>query len=171
MDYPLIFTFIKGFYLTVNYRRGGRDNNVWNMSKQDYDYFLKYSRSPGNDYYQEVFSDHNDSASDYVKYMTQIHKHMCFLLELFDRDYPELQLIQGYSFMNVCYVFGYLSVSGFGYSWNKHGCRALSYIFGIQGVEGEDKSSNYREFRNIVETLEDMGIKEDPEGREIYIFR
>ena len=31
-------------------------------------------------------------------------------------------------------------------------------------------SSNFREFRNLVETLEYMGIKEDLEGCEIFIF-
>ena len=69
--------------------------------------------------------------------------------------------------MEVCYVFGEASCSGFGYSWTKPGSKSLSYRFVIWGVEGEHTSSNFIEFRNIVETLEDMGIKEDLEGREI----
>ena len=38
------------------------------------------------------------------------------------------------------------------------------------GKEGVDTSSNYRELRNLVETLEVMGIRGDLEGREVFLF-
>ena len=66
---------------------------------------------------------------------------------------PALCLIQGSSFMEVCCVFGDASVSSLGSSWNRPGSNAVSYIFGILVVEGENTSSNFREFRNLVETL------------------
>ena len=46
----------------------------------------------------------------------------------------------------------------------------MSCRLDIWGVYGEDTLSNFREFGNLVETLEDMGIKEDLEGREIFLF-
>ena len=38
------------------------------------------------------------------------------------------------------------------------------------GVETKDGSSNYKELRNLTETLEEMGCKGDLQGREIFLF-
>ena len=45
----------------------------------------------------------------------------------------------------------------------------MSYIFEMWVVEGEIKPSKLREFRNLVETLEGMNIREDLEGHEIFL--
>ena len=42
MAYPLIKTFLEGFYLMMNYWRYRRDKNGCKISKRSYDYFLKY---------------------------------------------------------------------------------------------------------------------------------
>ena len=72
--------------------------------------------------------------------------------------------------MEVRYIFGgtsgYVLVS----SWIKPGSKTLIYRCGIWGVQGEDTSSNFIGFGNPVDILQDMGIKEDLEGREIFIF-
>ena len=49
--------------------------------------------------------------------MPQIYIYMRSLLELFDMKDPSLHLIQVHSFMEICYVFGYSSGSGFGLTW------------------------------------------------------
>ena len=46
----------------------------------------------------------------------------------------------------------------------------MSYRFGIWGVEGENTSSKSREFRKLVDTLEDMDIRKDLEGNELLLF-
>ena len=52
-------------------------------------------------------------------------------------------------------MFGDASGAGFGSSWTRGA--TLVYRFGVWGMEGTDTSSNYRELRNLVDTLEMMG--------------
>ncbi len=46
----------------------------------------------------------------------------------------------------------------------------LVYRFGVWGIEGTDTSSNYRELRNLVDTLETMGWDGDLSGKEVFVF-
>ena len=97
-----------------------------------------------------------------------LFEHLTTLAALFEGFEPALRLIRGSAVLEVGYVFGDASGSGFGSSWTTKG--VIAFRFGIWGREGTDTSSNYREFRNLVETLERMGDKGDLEGRELFIF-
>ena len=46
----------------------------------------------------------------------------------------------------------------------------MRYRFAIWGVEGENILSKFIDFRNRVKTLEDIGIRENLEGLEIFLF-
>ena len=48
-------------------------------------------------------------------------------------------------------------MSGFGDSWTEE--YAVGFRFGLWNEEGDGTSYNYREFRNLVETLEYLGRK------------
>jgi hypothetical protein len=68
----------------------------------------------------------------------------------------------------VLYGFGDASGAGFGSSWEtKNGTR---YRFGVWGKDGNGSSSNYRELRNLVDTLEEMSKEQKLSGTEIYFF-
>ena len=129
------------------------------MSKRAYESFLEYSPRLCHGYGQEVFADYNGTATLIVTAMPQLYGHLRFILELFESKEPALCLTRGYSFIEVCYVFGDASISGFGLSWNRPGSEVLIYIFGIWGVEGDNTSSNIREFSDLIDSLEDMGIE------------
>ena len=96
------------------------------MLKQAYEYFLKYFRRSGHGYGQEFFAGDDDISLHLVAAMPQLYIHIWSLLELYERKYPALSLIQVSSFMEVCYVFGDASVSSFGLSWNIPGSKFLS---------------------------------------------
>jgi len=65
------------------------------------------------------------------------------------------------------YMFGNASGEGFGSLWlGSEG--SISFRFGIWGADGDGTSSNYREFRNLVETLEGMG--DNLKGNEVFLF-
>ena len=66
-------------------------------------------------------------------------------------------------------MFGDASGEGFGSSWvNKEG--AIGFRFGVWGKEGDGSSSNYRELRNLIETLERLGELGEIIGREVFLF-
>ena len=46
---------------------------------------------------------------------------------------------------------------------------SIGYRFGAWNEEGYVTRSNYREFLNLVETLEEVGRKENVQGKEVFI--
>ena len=65
---------------------------------------------------------------------------------------PAVRTIRPSRRIDVRYGFGDASGSGFGGSIFFPG--GISYRVGVWGKDAEDSSSNYRELRNLVETLE-----------------
>ena len=101
--------------------------------------------------------------------MLLLYDHLNALGKLFGNKEPTLRLIRGASIVEAAYVFGDASGEGFGSSWvNKEG--AIGFRFGIWGEEGDGSSSNYRELRNLIETLERLGELGELIGREVFLF-
>ena len=47
---------------------------------------------------------------------------------------------------------------------------SIGYWFGVWNEEGDGTSSNYRKFSDLVETLEEIGRKENLQGKEFFIY-
>jgi hypothetical protein len=103
-----------------------------------------------------------------VKAAPMFFSHLHAMQRLFGSPKPTLRLIRGTSIYEVCYMFGDASGAGFGSSWTRGA--TLVYRFGVWGMEGTDTSSNYRELRNLVDTLEMMGRDGDLAGKEVFVF-
>ena len=171
MTFPVMFPFLKGFYLTMNSWRPAREENGWKMSPRAYASFMRESRrgaaEPAGGGDKE-----DEEAPATVEALPLLLEHLDTLIELMSSEHPALRLIRGAirTILEVLYIFGDASGAGFGASWTIPDSDAIGYRYGIWGREGHDTSSNYREFRNLVETLEEMGARGDLEGREIFIF-
>ena len=79
-------------------------------------------------------------------------KHLSVLLELLKEDDPYLRLIRDAAIVKVVCIFSDDSVLGFGLSWMEG--IFIDYRFRVWNEEGYGARSNYREFRNLVDTLE-----------------
>jgi hypothetical protein len=102
-----------------------------------------------------------------VKAVPLLRFHLEALAELFKGAEPSLRLLRGHTLFEAMYVFGDASGEGFGSSWlGSEG--SISFRVGVWGAEGDGTSSNYREFRNLVETLEVMG--DSLKGKEVFLF-
>ena len=180
MSYPLMKPFLRGIYLTLNAWRPQRDEHGWKMSNKIFSAFMSNMRRNGA--YADVATSEDQDAPTMVKAVPVLFQHLTALFCLFEASEPALRLIRGSSIVEVCYIFGDASGEGFGSAWRKKrkerasaneeepGDGCLAYRFGVWGKEGVDTSSNYRELRNLVETLEVMGIRGDLEGRELFLF-
>ena len=69
----------------------------------------------------------------------------------------------------VVYGFGDTLGAGFGATIDRSG-QGLFCRFGIWGKDTEDGSSNYRELRSLVETVEEEAAERYLEGGELWIF-
>ena len=89
------------------------------------------------------------------------------LRELSTSDLPPLQVVRPSSVVQVFYGFGDAAGKGFGatvakaqdcagkFSKENESDQGLRYRLGIWSAEEEQESSNYKEFRNLVDTTED----------------
>ena len=171
MAYPLMFPFLKGFYLTMNSWRPKRDENGWKMSKKAHEAFMALNGKGFDATGISYFKDEEDKAPEKVTASPLLWDHLSALLELFESTEPTLRLIRGHDIVEVMYVFGDASGAGFASSWSDgKPAEFIDVRVGVWGDIGYGSTSNRKEFRNLVETLEHMGSKGDLEGREVFIF-
>ena len=168
MTYANIKPFLRGFYLTLNSWRTGRDKAGWKLSNQAHQLFIQLGRRNEEDDYFENFKRNDDEAPKIVKAVPSMKEHVNILVEMFSPEKPVLRLMRGSSIVEAMYIFGDASGLGFGSSW--HMGNQINFRYGIWGLGSEDTSSNYRELRNLVETLESNGEKEILKGKEIFLF-
>lgn len=170
MAYPLMFPFLKGFYLTMNSWQPMRDENGWKMSRRAHQAFMEASGKKIDTTEQDHFGDDEDEAPSRVKASPLLWDHISTLMELFSLETPSLCLIRGSLIFQVLYIFGDASSAGFRASWNNGQDSNVNSRFSVWAEEGIDTSLNYRECTNLVETLEDMGARGELEGREIFLY-
>ncbi len=170
MAYPLMLPFLKGFYLTMNSWRLQRDSNGWKMSARAYESFMSETRQSGESWSHRGHFKNDKEAPATVKASPLLYDHLKALQSLFEGDEPTLRLIRGVSLLEVLYIFGDASGGGFGSSWTAPDWTSLHFRIGVWAEEGDRTSSNYSEFRNLTETLEEIGAQGKLEGREIFLF-
>jgi hypothetical protein len=90
------------------------------------------------------------------------------LNSFFSSDKPPRRLVRGRYIFIVRYGFGDASGGGFGATWESS--EGIKYRFGIWGTDNTDKSSNYRELCNLVESLEEVGRDGQLVGVEIFLM-
>ena len=169
MTYPLMRPFLRSFYLTMNSWRPWRDSNGWKLSPRAYQSFLLFQKGVSMSAKESSVRDADGKVPTEVQASRMLYTHLKCLSELFESDVPTLRLIRGTEVFEVCYMFGDASGEGFGSSWvSSPG--VIKYRFGVWGHEGENTSSNYRELRNLVETLEVMGERGELMGKELFVF-
>jgi hypothetical protein len=170
MAYPMMFPFLKGFYLTMNSWREGRDEDDWKLPPAAFKVFLKENQGKESPLEFSLLGVGDERGPRYVTASTILFTHVESLLELFEGEEPTLRLVRGTAIFEVLYVFGDASGSGFGSSWSEAKRKKVSWRFGVWGVEDKGTSSNYKELRNLSDTLESMGEKNQLAGKEIFIF-
>ncbi len=90
------------------------------------------------------------------------------ILELASRGKPALRCVQSKRIITAYYGFGDASLAGFGSTIQ---CPSgVHGRFGLWGKDKEDKSSNYRELRNLVETVEEETGESYLKNSKLWLF-
>jgi hypothetical protein len=169
--YPGFVPFMKGIHHTLESWRRGRDADGWKFSQDDWRLFLSEVsevKSEFNQMKMEYLSKGEKDAPPRVKAVNRLERDLKSLLNIMVSDTPPLRLVRGNQLAYVLYGFGDASGAGFGSSWeSKKGTR---YRFGVWGKDTNGRSSNYRELRNLVESLEEISEESELSGTEVYFF-
>jgi hypothetical protein len=175
--YPIMFAYLKGFYNTLNQWRWDRDVDGWKVSRtawmelisgdvlfedeDDVELDLEARR-------RRFASKQRQSHPTVVKAVPRLQFDLLALKELFSPVKPTLRLVRGHRINAATFGFGDASGGGFGSSWQSK--KGIAYRFGTWGQDMDEESSNLRELRNLVETLEEMGKGGELKGSEIFLF-
>jgi hypothetical protein len=178
--YPAMKPYLKGFHLTLEMWRGGRDEQGWKVktnaapsavaSMDDREEDLEISGDgDGVDLREEKgFVKERGPPSGFTPTVPRLLKDLEALLILTSSATPVKRVIRRKRVTTAIYGFGDASAGGFGASLDLP--EGIHGRFGVWGRDEEDKSSNYRELCNLVETVEEEALAGRMSDTELWLF-
>jgi hypothetical protein len=172
MTFDKMTPFLKGFYLTLNSWRDKRDKDDWKMSNKTWMMCLVAQLDNGSisefEFDNQINSQDKRSCPTHVTASTRLGDDVRALSALFSPlNVPEVNL-RSKEIVTVIYGFGDASGTGLGATFT---CgTGFTFRIGVWGPDESDQSSNWREFTNIVESLEDEGNMGNLINAEVFMF-
>jgi len=157
--YPIMVLYLKGIHLTLDSWRTGRDSEGWRMTMSELHHHFGES---------DIVDNAPSGAPEYVYPATRLEADITTLLIMTSDSTPPKRFVRSKVILSACYGFGDASGSGFGSAVQGPG--GLWYRHGIWGTDVNKDSSNYRELRNLVETIEEGVASGSLDGAELFLF-
>jgi hypothetical protein len=159
MTFEVITPFLKGFHLSLCSHLPSRNNDGWKLPDGGFVSSVNEKRERGLMTKDEARAALNPPNYDKIPIPKQIKPVPCFrddvfaLAELLSSDKPPLVTVRSSMVYEIFYGFGDASGKGFGSTMLSK--RGIKYRIGLWGTDNEDESSNWKEFENQVEALEE----------------
>ena len=156
MTYDILFPFLKGFHLTLASFLPQRDAEGWKLSDPAWFAYIEAQKERGETVIDQIFQ--NPSylrPPKTIKLVPRFIQDIKALESFFEIEEPPEVTVRSNNSLLILHGFVDASKSGFG-STLSFGTQ-MRYRIGLWGPDDEDKSSNWREFGNLVETLETEG--------------
>ena len=179
--YPSMKPYMKGFHLSMETWRGGRDAEGWKLPDKGWDPHQLESvvedemEEESVAYISKAIKDNVDAAvvpsgpeSGITRAVPRFAPDLKALLKLADGDKPALRIVRSKVVFTAYYGFGDASSGGFGATVER--ADGVHGRFGLWGKDADDKSSNYRELRNLVETVEEEASEGHLSNVELWLF-
>jgi hypothetical protein len=179
--YPGMKPYLKGFHLSLETWRGGRDEEGWKVDARKSEENVEVALEDVGDEMDAIklglLTQSGENGTEIgqgppagrTTAVPRFKRDLEALLHLAGDANPAVRRIRSGRTKMVVYGFGDASAAGFGATVDRPG-RGLFGRFGIWGKDAEDGSSNYRELRNLVETVEEEAAEGYLEGGELWIF-
>ena len=158
MTFNIIFPYLKGFHLTLCQHLPKRDESGWKMS--DLEWIGHVESLIRNEKINEEEKEHMLGQLPYsdltppklVKLLLRFHACLGALNQFFSDPTPPLVHMRSDNVLMA--VYGFLDASGTGFGSTIEKAGEISFRMGVWGKDQENESSNWREFENLVQTLE-----------------
>jgi hypothetical protein len=153
--YPTIAPYLKGIHLTLDSWRPGRDADGWvdpDWESEDLQIHPRDTQTPQR-----------------VTPVTRFAGDLDSLCELFSSAHPPKRLIRTDTYTTCIYGFADASGLGFGSTFALP-TGDTRYRYGVWGRDADNTSSNYRELRNMVESLEEAYRDAYLHNCEVFLF-
>lgn len=165
--------FLKGFYLTLNSWRPYRDDDDWKMTQKAWDK-IKFHRMENSqsqdewDRFNDEGGQDNLNAPDNVVASSRFANDVGALLSLLNGDGPPVTQLRSRFVISVIFGFGDASGTGLGATFT---CgTGFTFRVGVWGSLEKDESSNWKEFSNVVESLEEEAEAGGLDQSEVFMF-
>jgi hypothetical protein len=161
--FPSMVPYLKGFHLTLDGWRGGRDNDGWK-------YLGKETRELQEQGEPTGVEPPTEAPKRVQAKARLVECDLPALTELLEEETPPKRVIRSKKVAEVYYGFGDASQDGFGFNIQKPDDDTLLYRFGQWCDSVSEESSNYRELLNLVIRLEELVKDGTLKGAEVFIF-
>ena len=169
--YPCMRPYLKGFHLSLEMWRGGRDAEGWKLKPTP-----RVHVRPGEDNEFELestleekgFVQERGPSSGFTPVVPRFRTDLEALLLLTASPSPVKRIVRRKELVTVVYGFGDASSGGFGSSMGLS--EGIHGRFGVWGRDEEDQSSNYRELCNLVDSVEEEAMAGRLNHSELWMF-
>jgi hypothetical protein len=175
MTFEVITLFLKGFHLILAKHLPRRDEDGWKFSEKGYISYVHQKLADSEITATEAESmlkaaeEEGPEAPKDVLATSRLKQDLYALQELLKPTSPPDVLIRTNSILQILYGFGDASGKGFGSTMlSNQGVKVR--ILGLWEGDVEDNSSNWKEFENVVEALEEEGNNGVLDGCLVYFF-
>ena len=157
MTFEVIFPFLKGFHLTLCSYLPKRSGEGWKIKDLEWIAFLEQEKIEGRMSEEEVdlimkFKYDPKNRPNEISLVPRFYSCLTALTLFFESETPPIITDRSSEISLLVYGFVDASKSGFGASLDYK--NDVRYRIGVWGPDEDDASSNFREFANLVETLE-----------------
>jgi hypothetical protein len=168
MTFSSLVPFLKGIHLTLDSWRVGRKEDGWKMTNSEWRLWLQYQAEGDLDQQELVYLMAHEGAPKTVRAVPRLANDVRALLECLSQATPPSVTLRSKSVYLVKYGFGDASGKGFGSTFGLK--EAISYRIGVWQSDQDGESSNWREFTNVVESLEEEASSGRLENSMVFFF-
>ena len=158
MTYDVFFAYLKGFHLTLCKHMPRRDEEGWKLTELEWIGYVEQrflDNKIGSEERDRLLQELPSTPVDPPQYVTPVQRfYTCLeaLNRFFEPDSPPVVHMRSKSVYMIRYGFADASGSGFGSTFTNDS--GINYRMGVWGPDEDNESSNWKEFCNVVEALE-----------------
>jgi hypothetical protein len=175
MTFELITPFLKGFHLTISGHLPRRSAEGWKIAERSWDAYVHQQQVVGGLMTEEEATealnppDYEDIPTPKEAIMVaRLEWDLKALQRILSAEHPPEVMIRWLTVYDVIYGFGDASGKGFGRMVTSPA--GTKYRIDIWEPDAKDNSSDWREFENIVEALEEEAACGNLCGTLVYMF-
>jgi hypothetical protein len=167
MTFTTITPFLKGLHLTIDSWCPMRDDDGWKFSHKEIRAWLEFKLDDGMSE-EAIYELLNSGAPSSVRPVPRLFDDLKFLTQFFEPESPPKVTIRATRVLYVVYGFGDASGKGFGSTFTVP--NGVSYRIGVWKSDELDETSNWKEFTNVVESLEEEAETGHLDHATVYLF-
>jgi hypothetical protein len=174
MTFEVITPFLKGFYLLLAKHLPRRDEDGWKFSEKGYLTYVHQYLAEGKVSESEAEAmiaaagEEGQEHPQTLKATERFKQDLFALGELLSPESPPEVVVRSNAVLQILYGYGDASGKGFGSTMLS--TEGIRFRISLWEKDAEDESSNWREFENVVEALEEEGKNGSLNGTLVYFF-